>query len=321
MTENDKDSDIVVSIRCLAYNQEKFIRQCLEGFVKQKTNFRFEAIVHDDASTDGTPQIILEYANKYPDIIKPILEKENQYSKHDGSIRRIMDAACVGKYIAYCEGDDYWTDSYKLQKQVDILETDKNVMMVYTGFDTVDEGNMPIYRFDFDYNMRVSRTGFVFPYFIFRNVAMTVSSIFRREVFFCDIKKDINNSLDYLTFLSAAAIGSVVYLNETTCCYRKTTSSLTNIAGDKVRQEVLSALDGVTEAYEKGKIKMGFMRHVKTNIYIAAKGIDLVLRGFGYDYMRKHCVNNRKIWFLPLGLMLNLKLNAFYYLTKITSSR
>lgn len=321
MAENDKNSDIIVSIRCLAYNQEKFIRQCLEGFVKQKTNFRFEAIVHDDASTDGTPNIILEYANKYPDIIKPILEKENLYSKHNGSIRRIMDAACIGKYIAYCEGDDYWTDSYKLQKQVDILESDKNVMMVYTGFDTVDEENMPIYRFDYDYNMRVSKTGFVFPYFLFRNVAMTVSSIFRREVFFCDIKKGINSSLDYLTFLSAAAQGSVAYLNETTCCYRKTTSSLTNTAGDKVRQEVLNVLDGVTKAYEEGKIKMRLMQRVKTNIYIAAKGIDLVLKGFGDDFMRKHCVNHRNIWFLPFGLMLNIKLNVSYYLTKMISRR
>ena len=88
----------------------------------QKTNFRFEAIVHDDASTDRTADIIREYAAKYPDIIKPIYETENQYSKRDGSLRRIMDAACTGKYIARCEGDDYWIDPFKLQKQVDFLE-------------------------------------------------------------------------------------------------------------------------------------------------------------------------------------------------------
>ena len=83
----------------------------------QKTNFRFEAIVHDDASTDGTATIIKEYAEKYPDIIKPILETENQYSKHDGSLRRIVDEACLGgKYVAWCEGDDYWIDALKLQK-------------------------------------------------------------------------------------------------------------------------------------------------------------------------------------------------------------
>lgn len=88
----------------------------------QKTNFRFEAIVHDDASTDRTADIIREYAAKYPNVIKPIYETENQYSKHDGSLDRIMDAACTGKYIARCEGDDYWIDPLKLQKQVDFLE-------------------------------------------------------------------------------------------------------------------------------------------------------------------------------------------------------
>lgn len=126
----EKDTrPIMVSIRCTAYNHEKYIRDALEGFVMQKTNFRFEAIVHDDASTDGTAAIIREYAEKYPDIIKPIFEKENQYSKHDGSLGRIMNEACVGKYIAMCEGDDYWTDPYKLQKQVDILEKYKDVIV------------------------------------------------------------------------------------------------------------------------------------------------------------------------------------------------
>ncbi len=116
---------ILLSIKCLAYNHEKYIRDTLEGFIMQKTNFRFEVIVHDDASTDGTAAIIKEYADKYPDIIKPIFETENQYSKHDGSLRKIMNSAMYpdAKYIAYCEGDDYWTDPYKLQKQVDFLES------------------------------------------------------------------------------------------------------------------------------------------------------------------------------------------------------
>jgi len=92
----------------------------------QKTNFPFVAIVHDDASTDGTAAIIREYAEKYPDIIKPIYETENQYSKQDGSLGRIMNAAIEAtgaKYIAMCEGDDYWIDPLKLQKQVDFLES------------------------------------------------------------------------------------------------------------------------------------------------------------------------------------------------------
>ena len=134
----------MVTIRCLAYNHEPYIRQCLDGFVMQKTNFRFEAVVHDDASTDGTADIIREYAAKYPDIIKPIFETENQYSKRDGSLRRMMNAHMRGKYIAICEGDDYWTDPLKLQKQVDFLETHPDYSMSSHGFNKLFQSSQLI---------------------------------------------------------------------------------------------------------------------------------------------------------------------------------
>lgn len=139
---NKEEQPLMVTIRCATYNHEPYIRQCLEGFVMQKTNFRFEAIVHDDASTDGTADIIREYAKKYPDIIKPILETENQYSKHDGSIRRIMNAHTRGKYVAMCEGDDYWTDPFKLQKQVDFLELNKEYSFCCTRYKIYDEDKL-----------------------------------------------------------------------------------------------------------------------------------------------------------------------------------
>ena len=137
---NEKDAPLV-SIRCLVYNHEPYLRQCLDGFVMQRTNFPFEAIVHDDASTDGSVAIIREYAEKYPDIIKPVYETENQYSKCDGSIRKAMDAVMCpdSKYIAKCEGDDYWTDPDKLQKQVDILESDPEIGLVYTCASKFDQ--------------------------------------------------------------------------------------------------------------------------------------------------------------------------------------
>lgn len=131
-----KKESPLVSIQCLVYNHGPYLRQCLEGFVMQKTNFAFEAIVHDDASTDNSADIIREYAEKYPDIIKPIYETENQYSKKDGSLDRIMNAAIHpdAKYIAMCEGDDYWIDPLKLQKQVNFLENHGEYGMVYTNF-------------------------------------------------------------------------------------------------------------------------------------------------------------------------------------------
>ena len=128
---NVNNRPLMVTIRCITYNHEPYIRQCLESFVMQKTNFRFEAIVHDDASTDGTAAIIREFAEKYPEIIKPIYETENQYSKHDGSLARILNEHTHGKYVALCEGDDYWIDPNKLQIQVDFLESHPEYTMCF----------------------------------------------------------------------------------------------------------------------------------------------------------------------------------------------
>ena len=114
----------LVIIRCAAYNHEPYIRQCLDGFVMQKTNFPFYEVVHEDASIDGTQAILTEYAEKYPDIIRPIYEEVNVYQTNKPRFCEIMDKACQGaKYVAMCEGDDYWFDPYKLQKQVDYMES------------------------------------------------------------------------------------------------------------------------------------------------------------------------------------------------------
>lgn len=117
------NENIMVSIICNAFNHEKYIRDALNGFIAQKTTFPFEVLIHDDASTDKTADIIREYECKYPQIIKPIYQIENQYSKDAGSIRSIQGGRTRGKYVALCEGDDYWTDSYKLQKQFDFMES------------------------------------------------------------------------------------------------------------------------------------------------------------------------------------------------------
>lgn len=114
---------VMVSAYCLAFNHGPYIRDALEGFVNQKTNFRYEVWVHDDASTDQTPAIIREYAQKYPDIIKPVFQTENQYSQGVQISRQILYPRMTGRYLAICEGDDYWCDENKLQKQVDFLES------------------------------------------------------------------------------------------------------------------------------------------------------------------------------------------------------
>ena len=114
--------EILVSVICTAYNHEPYIRSALDGFVMQKTNFRYEVLIHDDASKDNTAQIIREYAEKYPEIIVPVLQTENQHSKGVKITNTILRPMIRGKYIALCEGDDFWTDENKLQRQVDFLE-------------------------------------------------------------------------------------------------------------------------------------------------------------------------------------------------------
>lgn len=121
--------DVKVSIICNAYNHEKYISEALESFVAQKTNFKFEILVHDDASTDHTAEIIREYENKYPDLIKPVYQKDNIYSKNKDEVLEIQYGRALGKYIALCEGDDCWCDELKLQKQFDILERHPEIDM------------------------------------------------------------------------------------------------------------------------------------------------------------------------------------------------
>ena len=137
-----KNKTPLVAIHCLVYNHEPYLRDCFEGFVKQKTNFPFVAVVLEDVSTDGSAAIIREYEAKYPHIFKPIYESENQWSRQNGSLDRIMNDAIEAtgaKYIAICEGDDYWIDTQKLQKQVDFMDKNGEYGLCYTDFSIYDE--------------------------------------------------------------------------------------------------------------------------------------------------------------------------------------
>ena len=133
------NNEIMVSVICTVYNHEKYLRKCLDGFVMQKTNFKFEVLINDDASTDGSADIIREYEKKYPDIIKPIYQTENQYSKGVNISSTFLLPRAKGKYLAWCEGDDYWCNEYKLQKQFDILENNPNIYMCVHKVKNINE--------------------------------------------------------------------------------------------------------------------------------------------------------------------------------------
>ena len=131
-------TDPLVSVICPAYNHEKYIHQAIESFLIQETDFPFEVILHDDASTDSTARIVNECKNKYPKIIQAILQEENQYSK-GFKISPILLPYTKGKYIAFCEGDDYWTDTKKLQKQVKILDNNPELVICGHWCSNIDE--------------------------------------------------------------------------------------------------------------------------------------------------------------------------------------
>lgn len=214
----------ILVIQTITYNHARYIRQALEGLVMQRTNFSFVAIVHDDASTDGTADIIREFESLYPDIIKPIYETENQYSKHDGSLGRIMREATDAyspKYIAMCEGDDYWTDPLKLQKQVDFLESHLDYSMCFhNAVIHYEDGNQEDRLFsDIEtrqYFEKELTSGWL---------GATASYVFRRSVLLSRYFTEFVNSTkfivgDYPLLLSCIRSGKIFAISDCMSVYR-----------------------------------------------------------------------------------------------------
>lgn len=129
----------LASVCCITYNHKHYISQAIDSFLMQETDFPFEILIHDDASVDGTSVIVLEYAEKYPNLIKPIIQIENQGSKMGLINPRFVFPKAKGRYIALCDGDDYWTDCTKLQKQVQFLECHLDYVITYTDSQPFDE--------------------------------------------------------------------------------------------------------------------------------------------------------------------------------------
>lgn len=175
--EMNSSTPPLVSIACITYNHEPYIRQCLDGFVMQRTDFQFEIVIHDDASTDNTKKIIQEYCLKYPGLFHPIFQDVNRYKEGKGILAPFVFPECRGKYIALCEGDDYWTDPLKLQKQVEALENNPKLIMTSHCYDVfLQKQNIlqkPIEDQDFNYSLNDLING-IWP-------AQTLTVLFRRD--------------------------------------------------------------------------------------------------------------------------------------------
>ena len=213
----------LVSILCLAYNHEAYIRRTLESFVMQQTDFPFEVLVHDDASTDGTAAVIREFEARYPDIIRPVYQTENQYSKPDTPIMKtFVYPKARGRYFAICDGDDQFTDPLKLQRQTDFLEAHPDYSMCVhrgllhrEGTDPSEDVPVPAETEDRDYSRHeiiVKGAG----------LFATNSFLMRREVgetlpdaFF------VSGVGDYPWLLYAAVLGKIRYLAAPMCVHNE----------------------------------------------------------------------------------------------------
>lgn len=211
------EDNIIVSISCITYNHAKYIRQCLDGMLMQKTDFRYEILIHDDASTDGTDDIIREYETKYPDIIKPIYETENQYSKGIRISATYNYPRAKGKYIALCEGDDYWTDPCKLQKQVDFLDNHLDFSMCFTGAKVKCEVNNITSNLYEDLKTQEYWGDDI----ISKWIVPTCSVVFKKDI----LQYIPNNTRfcvgDNVCFLTCAKHGRVFCISEPTSVYRR----------------------------------------------------------------------------------------------------
>lgn len=214
---------IMVSIICITYNHEKYLTKTFESMLAQKTNFEYEIIVHDDASTDLSQKIIKEYKEKYPKIFVTILQKENKYSKGINFMSKYVFPKVRGKYIAICEGDDYWIDEQKLQKQFDLMENNKKCSLcIHAGLkidaktnNVIEEIRLASSDKYFSFNDAIYGLGSKAP----------TNSFFYRASYVKNIQ-DYRDKLpktsvgDYILAVILSLYGNIYYIDEIMSVYR-----------------------------------------------------------------------------------------------------
>lgn len=230
----------LVSVCCETFNHKPYVKDALDGFLMQKTNFAFEVLIHDDASTDGTQDVIKEYAEKYPHIIKPIYQKENQYSKGIGIWNTYQFPRARGRYIALCEGDDYWTDPLKLQKQVDFLDANPDYSMVFANaVEHWQDESRPDKLFS-DVRKKDYSAGDIYCEWI----VPTASVMLKKEVAADKRISQLATSGrtiagDIVLFLSAFSYGKVAGMADVVSVYRRTESGIVRSVMDKNRSRFM----------------------------------------------------------------------------------
>lgn len=220
----------LVSVCCTTYNMEKMISETIDSILAQKTNFPFEVIIHDDASTDRTQKIISTYAENYPGLIRTIFQKKNIYTSHEGGLGYLFNHFILpetrGAYIAISDGDDYWTDPEKLQKQIDHLEATPESVACFTNARIINEiapGKGREYHNDLadgfvpELSIALRAGGYYSAStLVFRKKSFT-SSIYYKHIYEFSKYHEYDTTFIYCLMLS----GKISYLSDVTAIYRQ----------------------------------------------------------------------------------------------------
>lgn len=214
------DESIKVSVFCNTYNHAQFIEDALKGFIEQRTNFPYEVIIFDDASTDGTKEIIGRYAEKHPEILKFFSARKNTWGLKNRAefMRRFRHYVAKGKYYAFCEGDDLWIDRNKLQIQIDYMESHTNCVLTMHNSVRVDFSNNCSFQVfdDIDDDVDLSLEDIVF----YRSRMETSSMIIRAEKYEMDDIFYNNGTGDWMLQIWCALNGTVHYIDRVMSIYR-----------------------------------------------------------------------------------------------------
>lgn len=241
----------LVSICCLTYNHVNFLDDCINGFLIQQTDFEFEVLIHDDASTDGTKELLEQYERKYPFRLKIIYQSINQYSQGIKPIFKHVFPRARGKYIALCEGDDYWTDPLKLQKQVDFLEANPNLMIVSHNANILMGDNLTE-GVGISFNCKIKLKNM-----LRYNMMNTVSVVFRNKLSSSDYNILMKYPIgDWPLFCILLQYGEGLLLKDFMAVYRIHENGMWS---QKEEIEIINALNRIFEQY-----KLDFPQFVKT---------------------------------------------------------
>lgn len=206
----------LLSISCITYNHVKFIAEALDSFLMQETTFPVEILIHDDASTDGTAAVIADYHRRFPNLIKPIYQSTNQYSQGKRINLTFQYPRASGKYLALCEGDDYWAHPYKLQRQVDFLEKNPQAAFVFHNALVLDEvlGKVSLY------DTEAKGRWYCRADLIKRNMIPTASKVTRTAIIAKDMQLPVGVPGDWVGHYTESEYGDFYYIPNVMSVYR-----------------------------------------------------------------------------------------------------